>query len=114
MLAPAQSMLHQAAEELGVPFAGEFFADRAYNSDGSLVSRRLPGAMVTDAEEACRRVLQMAQEGTVTCIDGTVLPVRCHSVCVHGDNAHAVETVKQLRASLEAAGIAIRPLSELI
>ena len=114
VLAPFGSQLHQAALELGLPFAGEFFADRAYNPDGSLVARGTPGALIDDPEVASARVLKMAKIGTVTCIDGTELPVACVSVCVHGDNAHAVEVVKLLRATLEGEGIALRPLSQLI
>jgi len=114
ILAPLGSQFHVAAEELGLPFAGEFFADRAYNPDGSLVTRGLPGAMVEDAGVAAARVLKMAQEGTVTCMDGTELAIGCVSVCVHGDNAHAVDFVKLLRNSLEEAGIPVRPLGGLI
>lgn len=114
VLAPFNSAFRSAAEKISQPFAGEFFADRAYMPDGSLVPRSQPGAVIHDAEEACRRVLQMARKGTVTCVDGTELYMRCVSVCVHGDNTEALETVKKIRMSLEADGVVLCPMKELI
>ncbi len=114
VLAPYNSAFRTAAEAIGQPFAGEFFADRAYLPDGSLVPRSQPGAVIHDADEACRRVLQMAREGTVTCLDGTELTMRCVSVCVHGDNAEALATVKKIRCSLEQDGVLLRAMKELI
>ena len=114
VLAPYNSAFRTAAEAIGQPFAGEFFADRAYLPDGSLVPRSQPGAVIHDADEACRRVLQMAREGTVTCLDGTELTMRCVSVCVHGDNAEALSTVKKIRGALEDDGVLLRAMKELI
>ena len=114
VLAPYNSAFRTAAEAIGQPFAGEFFADRAYLPDGSLVPRSQPGAVIHDADEACRRVLQMAREGTVTCLDGTELTMRCVSVCVHGDNAEALATVKKIRGALEDDGVLLRAMKELI
>lgn len=114
VLAPYNSAFRTAAEAIGQPFAGEFFADRAYMSDGSLVPRSQQGAVIHDADEACRRVLQMAREGTVTCIDGTELAMRCVSVCVHGDNAEALATVQKIRRALEEDGVLLCPMKELI
>lgn len=114
VLAPEHSAFRQAAQTLGLPFAGEFFADRAYLPDGSLVPRSRPGAVIHDGALAASRVLQMAQEGTVTCIDGTVLPMWCVSVCVHGDNEAALESVRLIRRTLEQNGMALRPMRELI
>lgn len=114
MLAPVGSMMQKAAAEQGLRFAGEFFADRAYNPDGSLVPRSMPGSLITDPEAAAQRVLQMLQKGTVTCIDGTVLDISCVSVCVHGDNAHAVDVVRALRSSLENAGVTPSPMGEIL
>lgn len=114
VLAPERSAFRQAAQTLGLPFAGEFFADRAYLPDGSLVPRSRPGAVIHDGALAASRVLQMAQEGTVICIDGTVLPMRCVSVCVHGDNEAALESVRLIRRTLEQNSVALRPMRELI
>lgn len=114
ILAPYASAFRGAAEELDLPFAAEFFADRAYRPDGSLVPRKEAGAVIRDPALACRRVLQMAQEGTVECMDGTILSMRCASICVHGDNEPALETVRMIRSTLEANGISLRPMKELL
>ncbi len=114
VLAPFASAFRAGAEQLGLPFAGEFFADRAYLPDGNLVPRSQPGAVIHDAEVACRRVLQMAREGTVTCVDGSVLSMNCQSVCVHGDNAQALAAVQKIRAALEADGITLCSIKELL
>lgn len=112
VLAPYNSAFRTAAEAIGQPFAAEFFADRAYLPDGSLVPRSQPGAVIHDADLACRRVLQMAREGTVTCIDGTVLQMRCASVCVHGDNEAALASVKRIREALEREGVVLQPMGK--
>ena len=114
VLAPYNSAFRTAAETIEQPFAAEFFADRAYLPDGSLVPRSQPGAVIHDPEVACQRVLQMAREGTVTCIDGTVLHMRCASVCVHGDNEAALASVKKIRQALEADGVQLSAMKELV
>ena len=114
VLAPYNSAFRKAAEAIGQPFAGEFFADRAYQPDGSLVPRSQPGAVIHDPELACRRVLQMAHEGTVTCIDGSVLHMHCVSVCVHGDNEAALASVKMIRQALEQEGVQLSAMKELM
>ena len=114
VLAPYNSAFRTAAEALGQPFAAEFFADRAYLPDGSLVPRSQPGVVIHDPEVACQRVLQMAREGTVTCNDGTVLHMRCASVCVHGDNEAALASVKKIRQALESDGVQLCAMKELI
>lgn len=114
LLALSGSKMLEAATEVGIPAAYEVFADRAYNEDGSLVARSLPGAVIHDTEECIRRVVQMVKEGTVTAITGKVIPIRCDSICVHGDNASAVEFVKAIRACLTADGVQIAPLTKII
>ena len=114
VLAPFNSAFRTAAEEIGQPFAAEFFADRAYQPDGSLVPRSQPGSVIHDPEEACRRVLQMAQKGTVTCCDGSELEMKCASICVHGDNEAALATVRMIRKALTENGVELRPMKELV
>lgn len=114
VLAPKKSCFYEAAAELQQPFAAEFFADRAYEPDGSLVSRAKQGAVISDPAVCCARVLRMAQTGTVECIDGSVIPMECVSVCVHGDNAHALEAAKAIRRTLEDQHIALRRMEELV
>lgn len=114
ILAPYASKFRPAAEALGLRFAAEFFADRAYLPDGNLVPRSREGAVIHDAEEACRRVLKMAHLGSVTCIDGSELSMKCVSVCVHGDNSAALESVRKIRQILENNQVAVKPMKELV
>ena len=102
-------MLNQA-KEIGLPYAAEVFADRAYEDDGTLVARSKPGAMITDEDEAVARVIRMILEHKVTSISGKEIEICPDSVCVHGDSPKALLFVRKIRTALEAEGIAIRPL----
>lgn len=93
----------------GVRIGFEFFADRAYNPDGSLVSRKTTGAVIRDHELAARRVLQLAVDGTVTCIDGSAIALTAHTICVHGDNPEALQLVRRIRSALSESGVKICP-----
>ena len=104
----------KAAEKIGLKAAREVFADRAYEEDGSLVARSKEGAMITDEEEAIRRVIMMVKEGKVTAITGKEIAVTPHSVCIHGDGPKALAFVQKIRKTLEAEGITIAPLKEVI
>ena len=104
LLAPARSALAEAGRAAGLPVALEVFADRAYRADGTLVPRREPGAVHATAEACVDQVLAMVERGGIVDVDGALLPTRFHSVCVHGDDPHAVATARAVRAALEAAG----------
>lgn len=93
----------------GIRIGFEFFADRAYNPDGSLVSRKSHGAVIRDHDLAAQRVLQLASRGTVTCIDGTEIELSAHTICVHGDNPSALQLVRRIRTALTDAGVEISP-----
>lgn len=110
ILGLAGSRFYDAAEECGLTFASEVFADRAYMEDGSLVPRSRADSMILDEDEAVRRVIKMVTEGRVTAVTGKEIPVRADSVCVHGDGAKAVMFAEKIRAELEAAGICVAPL----
>ncbi len=114
VLAPAGSQMEQAASELNQPFAQEFFADRAYQADGSLVPRSQLGAVIHDTELAIRRVMQMITEGTVDTIEGGKLAIQCHSVCVHGDNESAVQFVAAIRQTLAENQIDCLPFGSFV
>lgn len=113
LLAPAGSEMFCAAQRLGLPAAGEVFADRAYEEDGSLVARSKPGAMITDEDTAIRRILQMVQKGTVAAVTGKEIEVTADSVCVHGDSPSALAFVRKIHAALTAEGITLAPLSRI-
>nr|WP_321443692.1 5-oxoprolinase subunit PxpA [uncultured Cohaesibacter sp.] len=106
------SEMEKAGEALGLNIAREIFADRAYDDHGMLVSRKLPGAMIEDADEAARRMVDFVTSGIVESVSGKRIPVAIDSICVHGDNPHAVATARKVRAALEEAGVSIRPMAE--
>lgn len=114
LLGLAGSCFVQAAADAGIRFASEVFADRAYMEDLSLVPRSMSGAMITDPDQAAARVVKMVKKGRVAAITGKEIALHADSVCVHGDNEHAVLFARSIRAALEAEGIAIRPLGETI
>ena len=94
--------------------ANEVFADRAYQADGSLVPRKLPGAVIHDKDEAIARTVRMVTEGKVTAITGEEVEIAAHSICVHGDNPSAVEFVKNIRTQLTSRGVEITPIREIV
>lgn len=95
-----------AAEKAGIPVALESFADRAYNPDGTLVSRTQPGAVLSEAEisDHVRRIA----DGQIKAVDGTIIPVTAHSICVHGDSPGAVAMAASVRQTLLDHGMTIR------
>lgn len=109
MAGPWRNDLEGIGAKHGIRLAFEFFGDRAYAPDGSLASRKLPGAVIHDQQQVADKVLKMAKEGTVTCIDGTEIELTAETICVHGDNPTALELIKNIRKSLEKEGIEIAP-----
>ena len=106
----AGSKMIEAAESVGLRAASEVFADRAYNDDGTLVSRKLPGAVIKDKDLAIKRVVRMVKEGKVESINGNDIAIKADSICVHGDNPKALEFVKNIRETLIAEGVEIKSL----
>lgn len=104
----AGSELIAAARRAGLTAIAEVFADRRYNPDSTLVKRDRPGALITDAETAVAQTLAIVKTGHVTAIDGSVVPLRGDTVCLHGDSIHAVALAQRIRQSLQQAGIVIR------
>ena len=98
----------RAATALGARVAREIFADRAYAEDGLLLDRRVPGAVLHDADQIASRILAMVQAGAIITAQGTHLPTRIDTICLHGDGAQAVVVARTLRARLEKAGITLR------
>ena len=99
----------RAAEQLGLKVAREFFADRTYDDNGQLTSRKKPGSVIHDAEAAAARVLKTLQEKTITTVTGKRIPVEIDTICVHGDTPTAVAMAGAVRKSLEKAGYALKP-----
>jgi UPF0271 protein len=108
LFAPHRSSLVRAAEATGLQIAHEVFADRHYLSNGSLVPRSRPDALLHDPNEAAARVVRMLREGKVRSVDGVDIDVRAETVCVHGDTPGAVEFTRALRSLLDREGVTIR------
>ncbi len=108
LLCPEGSAMQAAAEAAGLRVAREFFADRGYQDDGTLVPRSKPGAVLSDTELICKRVLRAVQEGTVETVSGGVIPVQMDSVCLHGDNPAAVVLAHSIRDILVGAGVTLK------
>lgn len=100
------------AEAAGLATAAEAFADRAYLPDGTLAPRSLPGAVLTEPRTVAERMVQLADQGRITAVDGSQVPVRADSVCVHGDSAGAVQLAESVRDALLASGVHLRPFAE--
>ena len=107
---PGSQWLRLAAEA-GLTTVHEAFADRAYTPEGTLVSRRLPGAVLHDPDEIAARCVAMATGGTVTDVDGGELALAPGSICVHGDTSGAVEIARTVRAALTDAGAELAPFA---
>ena len=106
----ANGELIAAGKEAGLTVAQEFFTDRNYTDEGVLVSRSRSDALITDEEFAVQRVVRVVKEGTIESVTGKTIEIQADTICVHGDNVHALEFVKRTRAALEAEGIAIEPV----
>ena len=107
LLGLANSELINAAEEMGLRYASEVFADRAYEEDGSLVARGKEGSMIHDEDIAIARVVKMVTTGYVTAISGKEIPVKADSICVHGDGPKALAFVDKIRQALKEAGVEV-------
>jgi len=106
--------LEQAARALGLRVAREGFADRAYRAEGALVPRSEPGAVIHDPAQAAERAVRMIARGEVETIDKRIIPLRVDTLCIHGDTPGAARIAADLRATLEAAGVQIVPLTEVL
>jgi len=105
----ANSKLVTAGDAAGLPMAHEVFADRAYEDDGNLVSRRKQGAVLHDPAVIAERVVRMVQDGAVVSVTGKVIKMRTDTVCIHGDTPGAVDIARGLRQALKDAGIEVAP-----
>lgn len=99
----------RVGEKLGLRMAREAFADRTYDDSGNLTSRKTTGSVLHDADLAAQRVLRMVQDREIVTVTGKRLPAMIDTICVHGDNPAAVAMARQVRATLEAAGVAVKP-----
>jgi len=112
-LVPTGSKMEIAAKKLDMKIACEIFADRSYEDDGNLVSRKKPHALITDPEEAKKHVLTMVQNQALNCYSGKKIPCKIDSVCIHGDNISSLATARSIKENLKENGLVLKSLSSM-
>ncbi len=112
-LVPTGSKMEEAAKKLNMRIACEIFADRNYEDDGNLVSRKKPHALITDPLEAQKHVLNMVKNQSLNCHSGKQIPCEIDSVCIHGDNASSLATAKSIKKNLIDNGLTLKPLTKM-
>ena len=110
-LVPTGSKMEEAAKKLNMKIACEIFADRNYEDDGNLVSRKKPHALIIDPEQAKKHVLNMIKNQALNCHSGKQIPCKIDSVCIHGDNKSSLDTAKSIRDNLIKNELKLRPLN---
>jgi len=110
-LVPTGSKMEEAANKLNMNIACEIFADRNYEDDGNLVSRKKPNALITDPEIAKKHVLSMVQNQALNCHSGKQIPCKIDSVCIHGDNISSLDTAKSIKKNLVENGLKLKALN---
>ena len=108
LLVPDQPAINAEAARAGLESRYEYFADRAYNADGTLVDRRQAGAMLHSQQEIVERAMRWLETGLVRCIDGRDIELRAQSICLHGDEPEAIASAHALRNACDAADYAVR------
>ncbi|MDG1288762.1 MAG: LamB/YcsF family protein [Lentibacter sp.] len=103
----AETAQQAVVQELGANWAGEIFADRAYEDDATLVDRSKAGAVLHDADMAAERILNMLREDAIIAESGKRIPAKIDTICLHGDTPEAVEMARALRTKLSAAGVTL-------
>jgi UPF0271 protein len=109
IVSPPASQLAAACQQLGLRHVAEGFVDRRYRPDGTLVPRSSPDAILSDPTQANAQALEIIQRSHVTAADGTTIPLRVETLCVHGDGPHAAEVLTRLRQRLTQSQITVRP-----
>ena len=112
LFALPNSELLRAGQAAGLRVAAEVFADRAYERDGSLVSRSKPGSVIHDQQAVVDRAVRMVKQKEVVTVDGATIALQADTICLHGDTPGAADLARAIKRGLEAAGIQIAPLSK--
>ena len=112
-LVPTGSEMEKAGKKLNLKVAAEIFADRNYEDDGNLVSRKKSNAMITDPEAAKKHVIKMVETQAINCYSGKQIPCTIDSICVHGDGKNAVNTAKQIKDGLIESGVTLMQLNKM-
>ena len=112
-LVPTGSKMEEAAKNINMKIACEIFADRNYEDDGNLVSRKKPHALITNPEEAKKHVLKMVKNQALNCHSGKQISCEIDSVCIHGDNFSSLNTAKIIKQNLEENNLILKPLDKM-
>ena len=112
-LVPTGSKMEEAAKKLDMKIACEIFADRNYEDDGNLVSRKKPHALITDPKQAQKHVLKMVKTQSLNCHSGKQIPCEIDSVCIHGDNQSSLATAKSIKENLAENGLELKTLNNM-
>jgi UPF0271 protein len=112
-LVPTGSKMEVAAKTLNMKIACEIFADRNYEDDGNLVSRKKSHALITDPELARNHVLSMVKNQAINCHSGKQIPCEIDSVCIHGDNESSLEIAKSIKKNLLENGLKLKTLNTM-
>ena len=108
----AGSAMLQVFREAGFPVAAEAFADRRYEPDGALRSRKFPDALLLDPADAAAQAVRIAQRGSAVACDGTEIAVNAQTICIHGDTPGAPQIAAVVAQALRRAGITLRALGD--
>jgi 5-oxoprolinase (ATP-hydrolysing) subunit A len=109
-----EGVLTRLAAERGIPSARLGLVDRAYEDDGSLVSRRKPGAVLHDPEVIAERAIRMVVDGVVSSVNGVDVSMDCDTVLLHGDNETSIQAARMVRTALQDAGVTLAPLAAVL
>ena len=112
-LVPTGSQMEIAAKKKNMQIACEIFADRNYEDDGNLISRKKPNALIIDPELAKKHVLNMVKNQAINCLSGRQIPCEIDSVCIHGDNESSLATAKSIKNNLLNNGLILKPLNKM-
>ena len=112
-LVPTGSKMEKAAKKFNIKIACEIFADRNYEDDGNLVSRKKSNALITDPNLCKQHVLKMVQNQAINCFSGKQIPCEIDSVCIHGDNESSLATAKSIKDNLFLNKLDLKPLNKM-
>ena len=112
-LVPTGSKMEEAAKKLNMKIACEIFADRNYEDNGNLVSRKKRNALITDPEICKKHVLKMVQNQALNCFSGKQIPCEIDSVCIHGDNESSLATARSIKDNLVLNKLDLKPLNKM-
>lgn len=105
---PPEGALKDAYQAKGLRYVAEGFADRTYQTDGTLTPRATEGAVILDQQNRVAQALQIVQQNTVTAVTGVQIPLHVQTLCLHGDSEGAAASAKAIHEALTSQNVAIK------